>query len=105
MLRALVIVLALGAPGLAAAQQFPDSAVGVDVVGDDGTVIGRVEAVVRDANGRIVSAEISGLEPGNAPHASSDLVADDENALSRLVRERREDRDDTGGVTQTTRTR
>jgi hypothetical protein len=105
MLRTLVIALALGAPGLASAQQFPESAVGIPVVGDDGTVIGRVEAVERDANGRIVSAEISGLEPGNAPHASSDLIADDDNTLSRLARDRRDDRDDSGGVNRTTRTR
>lgn len=105
MLRTLIIALALGAPGMAGAQQFPQSAVGIDVVGDDGTVIGRVEHVERDANGRIVAAELSNLEPGNAPYASDDLVAEnDRNALMSLVRDRRDDRNG-AGIESSTRTR
>ena len=101
MLRTLIIALALGAPGMAAAQQFPESAAGIDVVGDDGTVIGRVEAVERDGDGRIVAVELSGLEPGNAPHASSDLVAEDNNELMQLVRDVRNDHERGGGENQT----
>lgn len=76
MLRTMVIALALGLPSLAAAEQFPQSARDVEVRGDDGTVVGRVTNVERDANGRIVAVEIPGLEPGDAPYASSDLVAE-----------------------------
>jgi hypothetical protein len=77
MLRTLAFALAIGLPGLAAAEQFPHSAQGVEVRGDDGTVIGRVSLVERNAEGEIVAVEIPGLEPGSAPHASSDLVAGD----------------------------
>lgn len=91
MLRTLVVTLALGAPGVAAAQQFPDSAVGIEVRGDDGTVIGRVEAVERDADGRIVSAELSGQEPADAPYASSDLVAERNDAENIRINDRRPD--------------
>jgi hypothetical protein len=93
MLRTLVLVLAIGAPSLALAEpqhQRDESAIGIDVVGDDGTVIGRVANVQRDRHGRIVAAEIPGQEPDNAPHASSALVADtDSNALMMIVRDRR----------------
>lgn len=97
MLRSLVVALALGAPGMAAAQQFPDSAVGIEVRGDDGTAIGRVEAVERDSEGRIVAAELSDQEPADAPYALDDLVAErnDRNAL--LVNDRR-DRDTRRGA-------
>ena len=108
MLRTLVVVLVLGAPGLAAAQQFPESAAGVEVVGDDGATIGRVRAVERDAHGRIVAVEIPGLAPGNAPYASRDLVADNDE-LRAPVRERRNDRGNDrvqeGGVDLRTRAR
>lgn len=76
MLRTIVLVLALTAPGLAAAEHFPQSAIDAPVVADDGTVVGRVAAVERDETGRIVSADLPGLEPGDAPHASGDLVAE-----------------------------
>lgn len=96
MLRTLVLVFAFAAPGAALAQeaprQFPESAVGIEVRGDDGTVIGHVDHVVRDRNGRIVSAEISGLEPGNAPYASRDLVAGEARGEALFVRDRRDDR-------------
>ena len=62
MLRTIVIALALGLPGVAVAQdsQFRESAVGIEVRGDDGTVVGRVNAVERDADGRMVAVEIAG---------------------------------------------
>jgi hypothetical protein len=88
----IVLVLALGAPGVAAAQQtqFPESAVGIDVRGDDGTVVGRVNAVERDGDGRIVAVEIAGLEPGSAPNPSSDLVADRRDGRNALISDRGE---------------
>jgi hypothetical protein len=93
LLRTLVLVLAFGAPSLALAQAHPqqrdESAVGIDVVGDDGAVVGHVASVQRDRHGRIVAAEIPGQEPINAPYASSALVADNEsNALMTIVRDR-----------------
>ncbi len=99
MLRALVVALALGAPGLAAAQQFPDSAVGIEVRGDDGTVIGRVEAVERDADGRIVAAEISDQEPATAPFAPDSMIAERADARGVLrVNDRDDDRRARRGV-------
>ncbi len=79
MLRTLVFVLALAAPGVAFAQQqgqFPESAVGAEVRGDDGGVLGHVGHVERDADGRIVAVEIAGLEPGDAPYAPPNLVSE-----------------------------
>ena len=77
MLRTLVFVLALAAPGIAfAQQQFPESAVGAEVRGDDGGVLGHVGHVERDADGRIVAVEIAGLEPGDAPYAPPNLVSE-----------------------------
>ncbi len=93
MLRTLIIALALALPGVAAAQdrQFRDSAIGTEVVSDTGVVVGRVDRVVRDSNGRIVSTEISEQEPASAPYTSSDLVASaDRNSLV-LVADRRDD--------------
>jgi hypothetical protein len=81
MLRTMVIALALGAPSLAVAEQFPQSAMDVAVRADDGSVIGRVEAVERNAEGDIVAVEIPGLEPGDAPHAPNNLIADDRREL------------------------
>lgn len=96
MLRTLILVLAVAAPGVASAQQqnerqFPDSAVGIEVRGDDGTVIGRVDHVERDRRGRIVAAEIAGLEPGNAPYAPSNLVAGSDGEPL-VISDRRDDR-------------
>jgi hypothetical protein len=81
MLRTLAFALAIGLPGLAAAEQFPQSARDVEVVGDDGRTIGRVAAVERNAEGEIVAVEIPGLEPGDAPRASRDLVAEERRGL------------------------
>ncbi len=75
MLRTLAFALILGAPTLAAAEQFPEAATGVVVRGHDGAEVGRVASVERDAQGNVVAAEIPGLEPGDAPYAASDLVA------------------------------
>ncbi|ANP45166.1 hypothetical protein [Candidatus Viadribacter manganicus] len=86
MLRTLVFALAIGLPGLAAAEPFPHSAQDVEVRGDDGTVIGRVSAVERNADGEIVAVEIPGMEPGNASDASSDLVAQNERQPALRVR-------------------
>jgi hypothetical protein len=92
-----IFALAIGLPGVAAAEQFPQSAEGVEVRGHDGRVIGRVEAVERNGDGDIVAMEIPGLEPSNAPYASSDLVADDQRNMVVRVRESRE-REDRNGV-------
>lgn len=92
MLRTLVLALALGVPGIAAAQegQFRDSAIGAEVVSDTGQVVGRVDRVVRDANGRIVATEIAEQEPASAPYAPETLVASaDPNML--VVVDRRDD--------------
>ena len=101
MLRTLALAplfaLAFGLPGLAAAEQFPQSAQGVEVRSHDGTVIGRVAAVERNADGDIVAVEIPGLEPGDAPAASRDLIAEDQRSMVVRVRESR-DRGDQNGA-------
>ena len=81
MLRTLAFALAIGLPGLAAAEQFPQSARDVEVRGDDGSVVGRVAAVERNADGEIVAVEIPGLEPGDAPRASGNLIAEERREL------------------------
>jgi hypothetical protein len=86
MLRTLVIAFALGAPGVAVADQFPQSALHAPVVADNGVVVGHVNAVERDASGRIVAVEIDGLEPPSAPMASRDLVAEERRARATLTR-------------------
>jgi hypothetical protein len=93
-----MFALAIGLPGLAAAEQFPQSAQDVEVVGDDGRVIGRVAAVERNGDGDVVAVEIPGLEPADAPRASRDLIAEEQREL--MVRVRGEDRasDETAGA-------
>lgn len=82
MVRTLVIAALMGAfalPGLAAAEE--NSAVSLrdmEVRADDGTSLGRVGSVERNARGQVVSVQIAGLEPADAPAASSDLVASNE---------------------------
>lgn len=91
MLRTLVLALALGVPGIAAAQdQFRDSAVGAEVVSDTGQVVGRVDHVVRDANGRIIATEIADQEPASAPYAPESLVASADPRML-VVSDRRDD--------------
>jgi hypothetical protein len=77
MLRTLVFALVLAAPA-ASAEQFRESAVGVEVIGDEGVALGEVTAVERNAEGEIVAVEIAGLEPADAPFASSDMIAEEE---------------------------
>jgi hypothetical protein len=100
MLRTIVIALALGAPA-ASAQQFSESAVGIEVRGDDGTLIGEVASVERNADGEIVATEIEGLEPADAPFASSDLVAENERDQSWIPASAREDSTRGGASTRT----
>ena len=77
MLRTLMFAMAvLGAPGLAAAEQFPQSVLHADIRSDTGEVVGRVEAVERDRQGRVVAIQSEVLEPADAPPASGDLVAE-----------------------------
>ena len=77
MLRTLVLALVLAAPA-ASAEPFRESAVGVEVIGDEGVALGEVTAVERNADGEIVAVEIAGLEPADAPFASSDMIAEEE---------------------------
>ena len=101
MLRTLALApmfaLAIGLPGMAAAEQFPQSAQGAAVRSHDGTVIGRVAAVERNADGGIIAVEIPGLEPGDAPVASRDLIVEDQRNMLVRVRESR-DRGDQNGA-------
>lgn len=97
MLRSLAFALIIGLPGLAAAEQFPQSAQDVEVRGHDGSVLGRVSAVERNADGEIVAVEIPGLEPGDAPVASRDLIAEDRRGMMIRVGESR-DRGDRNGA-------
>jgi hypothetical protein len=78
MLRTLVLALVLAAPA-ASAEQFRESALGIEVIGDEGVALGEVTAVERNADGEIVSVEIAGLEPADAPFAPSDMIAEEEN--------------------------
>jgi hypothetical protein len=81
MLRTLAFAVTVALPAMAAAEQFPHSAQDVEVRADDGSVIGRVSAVERNADGAIVAVEIPGLEPDDAPRASRDLVAEERREL------------------------
>ena len=77
MLRTLVLALVMVAPA-ASAEQFRESALGVEVIGDEGVALGEITAVERNADGEIVAVEIAGLEPADAPFASSDMIAEEE---------------------------
>lgn len=79
MLRMMICAAALLTPGFAAAEEFPHSAQGIEIRSDQGEVMGRVERVERNAQGRVMAVQASGLEaPEDAPAASSDLVAEAE---------------------------
>ena len=103
MLRTLVLALALAAP-TASAEQFRESAVGIEVIGDEGVALGEVTAVERNADGEIVAVEIAGLEPADAPFASSDLMAEEESDQARAPTTARED-SARGGASRRTATR
>ncbi|GAM98665.1 hypothetical protein U91I_02300 [alpha proteobacterium U9-1i] len=80
MLRTMTFALLLAAaPCVALAQpaqtQFPRSAIGAEVRGSDGTLLGTVTSAERNEAGELVSAEIPGLEPADAPRAPM-LVAE-----------------------------
>jgi hypothetical protein len=79
MLRTALLVLAIGAPSVAAAEEFPQSALHLEVRGDDGTVMSRVESVERDADGRVGSIQAPGLEPADAP-VDAEMVAQNDRA-------------------------
>ena len=84
MLRTLILALALAAPGVAMADQFPDSVLHAEIRTDTGEVVGRVDAVERDAQGRVVAIESEALEPADAP-AARDLVAERRDDARRVV--------------------
>lgn len=86
MLRTLVLAAAIAAPGVAMADPFPESALHAPVVADTGQQVGRVESVERNSRGQVVAIEAPGLEPPSAPHASQDLIAEQERARALLVR-------------------
>lgn len=66
---------ALACPGVASAQDFPSSTVGLEVRADDGQPLGEVRQITRDRHGRIISARLPN-EPADAPAAAPALVAD-----------------------------
>jgi hypothetical protein len=107
MLRTTVFCLMAAVPGLAFAEpaqtNFPQSAIGAEVHGVDGTVIGRVSAVERDTQGNIVAVEVPGLEPDDAPNSVVSYVASNERGTSRLLVSDRDERPT--GATRETRTR
>jgi hypothetical protein len=76
MVRTLLLAFVLALPTMASAEQFPESALHAPVRAHDGTVLGRVSAVERNAEGDIVAVEIPGLEPPDAPGPA--LVAERE---------------------------
>jgi hypothetical protein len=78
-MRLAIFALCLGLA--AACSEAPDPAVGLLVRADDGTVLGRVAAIERDRDGRIVAAEIEGLEPADAPDPSTENLAQDQERL------------------------
>ena len=103
MLRTLAFILALGAPSLALAEQFPESPLGQEVRGHDGTVLGRITGVERDADGNIVAIEVPGLEPGDAPEES--LVAERDQRAPDRARTTRISDESAGGAGADARTR
>ncbi len=76
MLRTTLFILCLGFAGACTdASQTP---VGMEVRADDGTVLGHVTSIERDRDGRVIAAEIEGLEPADAPDAPAAVLAEDE---------------------------
>ena len=101
---ALSVIALIGTASLASAEDRrvtrPESPMGVEVRADDGTVLGHVGRVERNRNGRVVAAEVAGLEPADAPRAGSDLVAQNDVRLSAYTRER-----NGGGIFESGQTR
>lgn len=90
MLRTLVIALFVAVPTAAMAEEFPRAMSEQVVRGHDGSELGRISDVEYDEDGNIIAAAIPGLEPGDAPQAPSNLVAERRlrtpaNARSRAV--------------------
>jgi ribosomal 30S subunit maturation factor RimM len=99
MLRTLIFALAIAAPGMAAAEDFPHAVVGSEVRGENGVVIGHVTAVQRDRHGNIIAVEIPGAEPPDASTVAPRMVAqNDQRALRVLVNDRRAHTDDRGSA-------
>jgi hypothetical protein len=109
MLRTAAFCLAIALPGLAAAEpaqnQFPRSVIGAEVHGVDGTVIGRVTAVERDADGNIVAVEAPGLEPADAPDSVREYVAENNTRRARLLVSDRGDAEQRAGAARDVRAR
>jgi hypothetical protein len=97
MLRTLVLAFALAVPGVALADEartsFPRAAMDTEVRTDDGTVVGRVNAVERDGQGRIVAVEIEGNEPADAPYAPALIAEARSDGRVSLVNDRRQQRE------------
>jgi len=100
MLRTLIFALAIAAPGLAVAEDFPHAVVGSEVRADNGVVIGRVTAVQRDRHGHIISVEIPGAEPPDAASVLPRMVAQnsDRRAELRVLVNDRSTRSDAGST-------
>ncbi len=76
MLRTTLLILCFGFA--AACTDASQPAIGMEVRADDGTVLGHVTAIERDRDGRVIAAEIEGLEPADAPDAPAAVLAEDE---------------------------
>lgn len=76
MLRTLLLACALAVPAAPAfAQDLPASPLGLEIRADNGEAVGRVEAVVRNRDGRVVGVDASLEEPADAPATTGDLIA------------------------------
>lgn len=79
MLRSACLVLTLAL--LCACGRAADDPIGMAVINEDGVVLGQVASVERDGAGRIIAAEIPGLEPADAPEG--EMVAEEAGAWGR----------------------
>ncbi|HYD87072.1 MAG TPA: hypothetical protein VEA80_06340 [Vitreimonas sp.] len=78
MLRTLALATFFAAaPVVATAEQFPRAASEQVVRGHDGAELGRIAEVEYDEDGNVIAAAIPGLEPADAPHAPSNLIAEE----------------------------
>ncbi|MEZ6023977.1 MAG: hypothetical protein R3C16_11310 [Hyphomonadaceae bacterium] len=108
MLRTLVFALIVGTPSMALAEdygreQFPEAAIGAEVRGHDGAVVGRVAAVERDADGNIIAVEVPGLAPADAPgmHPPPVVAERRDDSRATLVRARADESASMGARTRT----